>query len=80
MIFGDIFKLYFDQSVDLNIIKENLLKRQNKHQEEIEKISQRLANKAFVDRAPKNIVDQEKTNYSNVKNDIKKIALALESL
>ena len=80
MIFGDIFKLYFDQSVDLNIIKENLLKRQNKYQKEIEKISQRLANKAFVDRAPKNIVDQEKTNYSNVKNDIKKIALALESL
>ena len=57
-----------------------MLKRQNKHQKEIEKISQRLANKAFVDRAPKNIVDQEKTNYSNVKNDIKKIALALESL
>ena len=80
MIFCDIFKLYFDQSVDLNIIKENLLKRQNKHQKEIEKISQKLANKAFVDRAPKNIVDQEKTNYSNVKNDIKKIALALESL
>ena len=80
MIFGDIFKLYFDQSVDLNIIKENLLKRQSKHQIEIEKISQRLANKAFVDKAPKNIVDQEKTNYSNIKNDIKKITLALESL
>ena len=80
MIFGDIFKLYFDQSVDLNIIKENLLKRQNKHQKEIEKISQRLANKAFVDRAPKNIVDQEKNNYSNVKNDIQKLALTLESL
>ena len=80
MISGDIFKLYFDQSVDLNIIKENLLKRQNKHQKEIENISQRLANKAFVDKAPKNIVDQEKTNYSNIKNDIKKITLALESL
>ena len=80
MIFGDIFKLYFDQSVDLNIIKENLLKKQNRYQEELKKISQKLDNKGFVDRAPKNIVDQEKTNYSNVKNDIKKIALALESL
>ena len=80
MISGDIFKLYFDQSVDLNIVKENLLKRQNKIQKEIEKISQRLANRAFVDKAPKNIVDQEKTNYSNIKNDIKKITLALESL
>ena len=80
MISGDSFKLYFDQSVDLNIVKENLLKRQNKIQKEIEKISQRLANRAFVDKAPKNIVDQEKTNYSNIKNDIKKITLALESL
>ena len=80
MISGDVFKLYFDQSVDLNIIKENLIKRQSKHQIEIEKISQRLANKAFVDKAPKNIVDQEKNNYSNIKNDIKKITLALESL
>ena len=80
VISGDIFKLYFDQSVDLNIVKENLLKKQNKHQEELEKISQRLANKAFVSRAPKNIVDQEKNNYSNVKNDIQKIALTLESL
>ena len=80
MISGDIFKLYFDQSVDLNIIKENLLKRQNKHKKEIEKISQRLTNKAFMDKAPKNIVDQEKNNYSNIKNDIKKITLALESL
>ena len=80
MISGDIFKLYFDQSVDLNTIKDNLLKRQNKHQIEIEKISRKLSNKAFVNKAPKNIVDQEKTNYSNIKNDIKKITLALESL
>jgi len=80
MISNDIFKLYFDQSVDLNTIKDNLLKRQNKHQIEIEKISRKLSNKAFVNKAPKNIVDQEKTNYSNIKNDIKKITLALESL
>jgi valyl-tRNA synthetase len=63
-----------------NIFKENLLKKQNKHQDELEKISQRLANKAFVNGAPKNIVDQEKNNYSNVKNDIQKITLTLESL
>ena len=44
------------------------------------KISQRLNNKGFVDRAPKDIVDQEKTNYNNLINDIKKISLTLESL
>jgi len=44
------------------------------------KISQRLNNKGFVDRAPKDIVEQEKTNYNDLINDIKKISLTLESL
>jgi valyl-tRNA synthetase len=80
VISGDIFKIYFDENVDLSLIKENLLKRQTKYQDELDKISQRLSNKGFVDRAPKNIVEQEKTNYSNLKNDIKKISLTIESL
>ena len=75
-----IFKIYFDENVDLNLIKENLVKRQNNYQEEMDKISQRLKNKDFVQRAPKDIVQQEKTNYSNLKNDIKKISLTIESL
>ena len=80
VISGDIFKIYFDENVDLSLIKENLLKRQTKYQDELNKISQRLSNKGFIDRAPKNIVEQEKTNYSNLKNDIKKISLTIESL
>ncbi len=80
LISGDLFRIYFDENVDLNLIKENLLKRQNKYHEEIDKISQRLNNKVFVQRAPKDIVQQEKTNYSNLKNDIKKISITIESL
>ena len=80
IISGDLFRIYFDENVDLKVIKENLLKRQNKYQEEMDKISQRLNNKGFVQRAPKDIVQQEKTNYSNLKNDIKKISLTIESL
>ena len=80
VISGDVFKIYFDENVDLNLIKENLVKRQSKYQEEMDKISQRLSNKGFTDRAPKNIVEQEKTNYSNLKDDIKKISLTIESL
>ena len=57
-----------------------MVKRQNKCEEELNKVSQRLANKNFVDKAPKNIVDQEKTNYSDLKNDIQKITLTIESL
>ena len=80
VLFLALFNYLFDEKVDLNLIKENLVKRQNKYQEEMDKISQRLSNKGFTDRAPKNIVEQEKTNYSNLKNDIKKISLTIESL
>ena len=66
--------------MDLNLIKENLVKRQNKCEEELNKVSQRLTNKSFIDKAPKNIVDQEKTNYSDLKNDIQKITLTIKSL
>ena len=80
MVSGDMFKIYFDKDVDLKLIKENLTNRQNKYQEDKNKISQRLNNKGFIQRAPKDIVQQEKTNYSNLKNDIKKISITNESL
>ncbi len=80
MLDGDFFKIYFDENVDLNLIKENLRKKQIKYQEEMNKISKRLENKGFVDRAPKNIVDQEKTNYSNFKNDFEKISIIVKNL
>ena len=59
-----MFKIYFDENVDLSTIKENLLNRQNKYKVEMDKISQRLNNKSFIQRAPKDIVQQEKNNYS----------------
>ncbi len=80
VIFGEVIKLYFDQTVDLNLIKENLLNKQNKYTEEINNSSRKLANKRFVDRAPNHIVEQEKTNYTNLKNDIQKIKSTIESL
>ena len=80
IISGELFKLYFDQSVDLNLIKDNLLKRKTKFQEDLNKISQKLSNKAFVNKAPKNIVDQEKINYNLLKSDIQKVQLTIESL
>ena len=80
IISGDFFKIYFDKNVNLNLIKEKLVKRQSKNQVEIDKISQRLSNKGFTEKAPKNIVELEKKNYSNLKNDIKKISFIIESL
>jgi len=80
MVSGDLFKVYFAEDVDLKLIKENLINRQNKYQHEMDKISKRLANKGFVVRAPKDIVDQEKTNYNNLENDIKRISITIENL
>ena len=80
VIEGDLFKLYFEENVDLNLIKENLISKQRKYKSEMDKIYSRLKNKNFVDRAPKHIVDLEKSNYSDIKNDIQKITLTIESL
>jgi valyl-tRNA synthetase len=44
------------------------------------KISQRLENKSFVDRAPKEIVEQEKTNYNNLKKDVDKISITIKGI
>ena len=80
VVSGDLFKIYFDKDVDLKLIKENLTSKQNRIQEEMNKISQRLENKSFVDRAPKDIVEQEKTNYNNLKNDIDKILVTIKGI
>ena len=66
--------------VDLDIIKNNLSKKHSKIKEEMNKINTRLSNKSFTDKAPKDIVEQEKTNFDNLEKDAKKIELTLESL
>jgi valyl-tRNA synthetase len=80
VVSGDLFKVYFDKDVDLKLIKDNLVSKQNRLQEEMNKISQRLENKSFIDRAPKEIVEQEKTNYNNLKNDIDKISITIKGI
>ena len=75
-----LIKVYFAEDVDLKLIKKNLTTRQDKYQEEMNKISERLANKSFVDRAPKDIVDQEKNNYNNLKNDVERISITIKGI
>ena len=75
-----MFKIYFDKDVDLKLIKENLTSKQERLEQEMYKISQRLENKSFVDRAPKEIVEQEKTNYNNLKNDVDKISITIKGI
>ena len=80
IIKGELYKLYFEQDIDLNKIKETLSNRLSKIKEEKIRINDRIINKNFTDKAPKNIVEQEKTNFYNLEKDAKKIKLILESL
>ncbi len=80
VVSGDLFKIYFDKDVDLKLIKENLTNKQSRLEQEMNKISQRLENKSFIDRAPKEIVEQEKNNYNNLKNDIEKILVTIKGI
>ncbi len=80
VISGEIFKIYFDKGVDLNLIKDNLSQKHNKLSKELESISKKLDNKNFVERAPKHIVEQDKNTYNELKSDIDKINLTIKSL
>ena len=80
VVAGDLFKIYFDKDVDIKLIKKNLTNKQSRLEQEMNKISQRLQNKSFVDRAPKEIVEQEKNNYNNLKNDVEKILVTIKGI
>ena len=80
VVSGQILKIYFDKSVDLNIIRVNLNNKYDKLSKELDSINKKLDNKSFVERAPKHIVEQEKNTYNDLKNDIDKINLTIKSL
>ena len=80
VISGEVFKVYFDKNVDLNLIKDNLIKKQDKLTGKLDGINKKLDNKSFVERAPKHIVEQEKNTYNELKRDIDKINLTIKSL
>ncbi len=80
IIKGELHKIYFEQDVDIKTIKDTLLKKHSKIKDEMNKINTRLSNKSFIDRAPKDIVEQEKSNFNNLEKDAKKIQLTLENL
>ena len=80
VVSGQILKLYFDKSIDLTLIKENLSKKQSKIQQDLDIVSKKLNNSSFTERAPKHIVEQEKNIYNDLKINIEKINLTLNSL
>ena len=77
---GELFKIYFEEDVDLNRVKDNLQKKLDILNNEMDKINQRLHNNNFVEKAPSELIDKEKTNFNNLEKDVKKIQLTLENL
>ena len=77
---GELFKIYFDEDINLNRVKDTLEKKLDKLNKEMGRINQRLANKNFVEKSPAELIDQEKTNFNNLEKDVKKIQLTLENL
>ncbi len=80
LVSGEILKLYFDKSIDFELIKENLSKKQSKIQQDLDTVSKKLNNSSFTERAPKHIVEQEKNIYNDLKINIEKINFTLNSL
>ncbi len=80
VVSGQILKLYFDESIDLALIKENLSKKQSKIQQDMDIVSKKLNNSSFTERAPRHIVEQERNIYNDLKINIEKINFTLNSL
>ena len=80
VISGEILKLYFDKSIDLDLIRQNLSKKQSKIRQDLDIVAKKLNNSSFVERAPKHIVEQEKNTYNKLKNNLDKINLTIKSL
>jgi len=66
--------------IDLDKEKERLAKEITKWKDEIKKAQAKLNNKNFVDRAPKEIVDENKERLVTGKNMIEKLEAAQKSL
>ena len=80
IIKGEIFKIYFDEDIELSKIKTTLLNKKSKMEKEMERINTKLNNKSFIERAPNDIVEQEKSNFINLEKDVNKLNYTLESL
>ena len=62
------------------MIRQNLLKKQSKIQQDLDVVNKKLNNSSFVKRAPKHIVEKEKNIYNDLKINIDKITLTINSL
>ena len=77
---GSTFILDVAETVDLGAVETRLEKSATKAEKEISVIDKKLGNKNFVDRAPAEVVDEQKARRANYVSDLEKLNAALERL
>ena len=66
--------------IDLTPIINRLNKQQQKLTQEIKKLSSKLSNKNFVERAPKEIVEKNREELKELKEKLEKVINELNTL
>ncbi|MGH8727673.1 MAG: valine--tRNA ligase [Burkholderiales bacterium] len=74
------FKLMLDVCVDKDAERERLSKELHRLETEIEKARTKLANPSFLNKAPANIVDQERERLSSHRSRLEKMRNQLQKL
>ncbi len=72
--------LPFEGIINMESLKEKLLKDQSKANEDIKVLNNRISNKNFINKAPKNIVDECKSKLKEAKAKSNSISKKLEML
>ena len=65
-------------NVDLEI--DRLNREIKKHKEELSFISNKLSNKGFISKAPKAVVEENKSKYNEIKDKVDTITANIEKL
>ena len=77
---GETVTLYFDQNLDLNQQKQKISNKVKELDERIIGINNKLKNKSFLKKAPKQIVQKEKKALMEYKIELKKLNSILNSI
>jgi len=77
---GETLTLYFDQNLDLNEQKQKILYKVGDIERKVLGINDKLKNKSFLKKAPKNIVVKEKKALIDYKIELKKLNSILNSI
>lgn len=70
----------FDELVDVQKEIERLKKEEDKLKKEVERVEKKLANKGFVDKAPENVINEEKEKMNKYKDMLYKVCEQMTSL